>query len=608
MTGAVVVAALLAVLMYWNQHLYYRAGKEQDPAKKIKLLEGAKELCSSDRVFYELGKAYFALGIKRLSETEKSEELLQKSLKNFRRSLDLNPADQFAHFNYGQALLYSGYVGGGIPVRSAIVNKGEGSGEGSAAVIEDTSSSPFAEYKKAALLAGHNSEIYFEVGKLFLSRWGDLSEGDRTFTVEILRKIAGKKDRKQLWTLINIWEMSVGDYKVMEKILPEDPEIYRIYARFLGEKSLSLRERQRVLAEAERMEFEEARDAHRTGMDEFQSFQIEASFGHFQTCVGKLEGIRFYQDLAGPGETALAAGSGKEGVIVIDRVEYESLMKSALLHMAKCRLEQGAGLEKVEDYLQGYLELETSEAVIGELQKYLVEIGAVKESLGANFENLDRLAFELLLHFKQNRYRDIIKVGRIFKESFVVVPQAKREAYVRVLQIVGDSFQKVDYLYDAGEFYSKALEIDPGSLETLVRMRENFERLNEAKKIRSVEGKIEKIIAAGGNEWIWNGGKAGGAGGGSFVKEIAMDRRKMVLALDFEEQEAGEKQKGPLEVSVVFNGRVVWEDYVGGETKFDARQHNSDIITIPLMSRLGKNTLAVSMVNNKVNKIKISVK
>ena len=39
----------------------------------------------------------------------------------------------------------------------------------------------------------------------------------------------------QILTLLGIWDMNVGDYGIMDQILPKDAEIYRIFADYLGE-------------------------------------------------------------------------------------------------------------------------------------------------------------------------------------------------------------------------------------------------------------------------------------------------------------------------------------------------------------------------------------
>ena len=272
---AVILIGVIDILLYWNNHLYYRAQKTEDSKNKIKILERATQFYpSNDLAFYELGKAHFDLGIKNISDKAESGTHFEKSIKSFTRSIRINPASFFGHFRLAQSLLYKSYIS---PYFDASYHE---------------------EYKKAALLAGHNSQIFYEVGKVLLSRWPELSEEDREFNLEILRKIVRGKEREKLQTLMQIWAMNVKDYEVIEKILPQDAAVYRLYAQFLGEKSLSRDKRQGFLAEAEFMEFERAEDAHNAGQRELQYYRLKEAFNHFKSSLDIIGKTNFYQSFS----------------------------------------------------------------------------------------------------------------------------------------------------------------------------------------------------------------------------------------------------------------------------------------------------------------------
>ncbi len=549
---ALVVVGIVNILIYWNQHLYYQAERIEENEKKIEILERANQFYpSNDLVFYELGKAYFDLGIRSLNDETKGSAYLQESIKNFKRSVRINPASQFSHFNLGQSLLYMSFFSPSLDVNC------------------------YDEYKKAAILVHHNSQIFYDVGKIFLSRWGELSEENREFTLEILRKVVGTKDREELRTIMQTWEMNIKDYDVMEKILPEDPQIYRMYAKFLGEKSLSVEERQRVLANAEFLEFERAKSEHDSGENEFMYYQMKEAFNHFKSCLNILEKIKFYQNVTQQNR--------------IDPSEFSKIRKSVFLNLAKCRLEQGEELKDVESYLRKYLALEDKVAAISEIESLLRARGLIGEKLNESFDNLERLSFQLFLYFKQNRYRDIVRIGRLLQQSLVVVPEGKREVYVRVLQLVGDSFQKIDFIYDAGEFYQKALEVDPENLETLLRIRQNYERLNDDEKIQEIKERIDALISPA--ERVFENLTINK--GRSFWHTLALDGRKIILDLHFKDSS---ERITPL-ITVFFNGRFVWEDYLKGE-----------VLSLPLESRVGKNSLQIVAVNRPVPLVKIEYK
>lgn len=568
---AVIVIGGINILIYWNSHLYYRSEKIEDNEKKIKILERANWIFpSNDLVFYEMGKANFDLGIESLNDKALSEAYLRKSIESFARSIKINPASFFSRFNFAQSLLYMSYISPAFDINF------------------------YDEYRKAALLAGHNSQVFYEVGKIFLSRWPELSEKDREFTLEILRKIMSGKEREKLQTLMQIWDLNVKDYDVMEKILPEDAAVYRLYARFLGEKSLSPEIRQEMLARAEFLEFERAKSDYHSGENEFLYFRLKEAIKHFESCVNTLERISFYQSLS---RQAL-----------IDSSEFVDLQKSALLNLAKCLLEEGRELGEVEGYLRRYLGMEDGVAAVGGLESYLRDRGLIEEKLGASFDDLDRVSFQMLLSFKQNRYRDIMRVGRLLRESFVVVPEAREDSFVKILQVVGDSYQKADYIYDALELYQKALEVDSDNLETLLRIRRNYERLNEEEKIREIEEQIEKLLAPGEtvpkNSMIYRGR--------SFSHALSLDGKKIILDLHFGDGRERIEGVVPL-ISVFFNGRVVWDDYlkikeeeVEEEEEREGRGEVDKVLSLSLKSKIGKNMLVAVPVNRSVNLLKIT--
>jgi len=552
--GVVVLIALAVwvILIYWSQHLYYKAKKSEESENKIEVLEKAGKLYSlNNLVFYELGKSYFDLGLQTLNEDSiLGQAYIQKSIQNFERSIQLNPASRFTHFNHAQAVLYMSYLApSGVP----------GGG--------DLQEGSFDGYKKAALLAGHNSQIFYEVAKLFLSKWNELPDEEREFTIEILKKIVSGKDRARLQTLMNIWAMNVKDYALMEEILPEDTQIYRIYTKFLGEKSLSLEERQRILADGEFMEFERAKEEYSSGENVFLYLKVRDASRHYQSCLDILKGIRFYQNLT----------DGRQ----INHAEFNRLRKNAYLKLAKCRIAEGKTLKEVEGYLRSYLALEDNLAVVEELESFLRARGLISGNLDASLDNLDNLSFQMFLSFKQNQYREIIRVGSILKKSFIVVPEDKKKGYVEVLRLVGDSYQKVDYVYDAAECYQMALEIDPDNLETLFKARQNHERLSNEEEIRKINKRIEKLLSPA--EIDFKGSLV--RKGRSFSRELVLDAEEITLELEFR---GDGEEPAPL-ITVVFNGKVVWEDYLHGET-----------ISIPLAAKVGKNTLVVLPVNREV--------
>lgn len=578
--AALVVATLMAVIMYWSQHLTYKAEGAEDTGERIGLLEKAtKYWLLNDSAHYELGKAYFDYGYRNLEDAAAGESNLRKSAGSFVWALRLNPANFYGHYDYARSLFYLDFLSPG----------------------EDQDF--ISEYKKAAALTGHQSDIYFEVGRVLLARWDRLSEEDREFTVEILRSINEKGDREMFESILHTWEMNVGDYGVMGQILPDNPEILRTYARFLGEKSLSSEERHKVLALAEQLEFQKTEEDFTRAENLFRYYRIKEAVPLYEACLNRLKNIQFYQGLA----EGLAASSQ------IDVTEYADMLMTIHLMLAKCGIQQGKTLAEVEDHLRTYLKMVGRVADAGDLEKYLVERGQISSKLEDSVNDLRLLSFHCLLYFKQSRYREIKNIGSLLERSYVVVPEEEREDYIEVLRLVADANQITGYLYDALEVYQRALEVDEDNVETLLGLRRNYERLNEEREIRRIDRRLERLIAPGKIDFK---DKVIGKGQ-TFGQRLYLDGSRVSLSLQFgddgrEGVKGGGRERGsdvsrrvggvgdgseggnvggggevfPL-VTVVLNGRVVWEDYVNGER----------VVSLVVETNKGENLLEVTPIN-----------
>jgi len=296
---------------------------------------------------------------------------------------------------------------------------------------------------------------------------------------------------------------------------------------------------------------------------------LKEASSYFAATLRRLEKINFYQNLVG--ET------------LINVEEFNKLKKSAYLNQAKCRIAEGRDLKEVEDILRKYLAQENEIVALNELEAYLMRQDLIEERSKIKFDDLNRLSFQMFLYFKQSQYRDIIRIGRLLRESFVVVPEEKRDSYMKVLRLVGESLQKLDYIYDAGEFYQKALEIDPDNLETLLRIRQSHERLNNEEEVKRINVRIARVLSPREiqlkNRVIHKGNR--------FSRGLTFDGRAVELKLHFK-RDMKESGFVPL-VSVFFNGQVVWDDYL-----------NDGTLSFSLKTKVGENTIIVAPVNRSI--------
>ncbi len=517
--AALGLLGLAATGSYWNVHLYHRAkARADDPGERIRLLEKADRFFPwNDLVHFELGKAYFERGVEDIGNVARRDADLKRSFASFERSLRLDPGDLQTHFQFAQSLLYMSYLSLPAPV------------------------SFFDEFKKAALLTGHNSQIFFEVGKVLLSRWTALSPAERAFTRDILKRMLAQKDERKLGDVLQVWDINSRDYALMETILPEDAAILRLYAGFLGEKALSLEARHGALSRAERLEFAAAAAEAEAGQRAMDSFQITEAINRFSACLKVLGSIRFYQAL--------------KGEALIDPKEYADLRRSTYLNLAKCRIEESRSLQAAEPDLEAYLSLEDRTSAIGDLETFLKERNVLPAEPILNAKDLKPLVFQLRLSFRQNRYRDITRFGASLEQGLVFVPEAMKADLLETYEIIGDAFQKLDYIYESERFYDKALDGRPGSLALLLKIWKGYERLNDAAGKQRADEAIRAILTPGDLPL----GGVPVAKGKERTIPLVLETGRVSLAVSFEPSGDGPE---PL-VCLEFNGRVIWEGLVG---------------------------------------------
>lgn len=552
LTGSLAVLALVQASLYWNVHLSNRAGNVSlEPRARVELLERAASFDPwDDATLLDLGRVWLEIGAESLDQPEVRDAALRDAAGSFTKSLRLNPASAAVHFELAQTLRQMSYLG--LPAAAPY----------------------FDEYKKAAALTGHNSQIHFEVGRVLLSRWESLDDEEKAFALDILRKTLAGKDEAKLASLLEVWYLHGHDYSVMERVLPEDPGTYRRYARFLGERSMALDIRLKALAEAEFLDFVEARAGlDRAGRD-FGYFRGEDLAARLSSCLKLLDGIRFYQSLSGQA--------------LIDPAEFAEARKSGFRLLAETQIDRTRSLDDPDGFAETYVGLETEPLAVAEFERFIRERGLLDEDGpdSGRSRDLKTLAFRLEMDFKQNRYRDITKAAGLIQDSAIVVSDKGRSHYVRVLQLIGDSFLKLDYMYEAERYYRLALDADPGNVATLIRLETCYDRLNNDVQAAEVRRTLAALLTP---------------------QDLELERRLLPKGRNYPVAltsqggpevfqvtcEAGPENRPPL-ISAVFNDRVVWEGYA-----------EKGVFSFEAASRTGDNLLVLSSINEPVTLIRI---
>jgi len=499
-----------------------------------------------DRAWLGLARALSGKAMDSLGEVETRDEALNTAVSSFGKALKLNPVSAAGHFYLGQTLLYMNY-------------------------LQDSAAMPyFEEYRKAAELTGHNAELYFESGKVLLSRWSDLEETERSFTLEILKKALSGKDLKRLHDVLEIWLLQIGNPEVVEAVMPVDSAALRFYASFLGEKSFSLEPRQKALARAESLDLGKALEELAAGRREMDYFQEEKAEDLLRACLRRLDNIHFYGDLIGTEEAA-------------DFIAWSSARKQALSLLAVHQVGKTGSLDDPDGFIESYLEAEDQALEIGVFEKFLRERGILKDrqSGALDSEDLKTLAFGMDLDFRQHRYRDIARTGQMLEESTVVVPEGAKESYVSILNTIGNALLKLDYAYEAEKQFRQVLEIEPANFEALLGLAKSYSRLNDEERLLEIRKLTEAVLTPA---VLPLGGRTVGKGT-TLAVPLVCEEGQASFSMAIEGLRTG---VDPL-VTVFFNGRVVFENYLeAGPAEFAA------------VTKEGRNTLEITPVNEPV--------
>jgi len=544
---ALIAAAAVDIALFRSETLVAGAKGEISAEARIALLEKEQALYPlNDELYRLLGKAHFEAGSEKLGEASGRDAHFQAAQANLLRSLRLNPLSAAAHFELAQGLEFFRLVGIAADRR------------------------PVEEYFAAARLGLQDPEILNASGRVLLSQWGALDEGEKRLTRRLLQTSLANPGPDVLASFLETWALHVGDYEVIKSVLPADAAAWRGYALYLAQHSLDRGERIEALIRAENQDFEKARAAAAAGRSEFRAHKLREAEAHFRSGRDLLQGIRFYQTL-----------SGRPG---FEPGDYNALRGAVSLGLLQTRMETARSLDEILPDAAAFLEDEESSGAIGELERWLKERRFIDDRLDPSGKDLRRLAFEMKLSFLQNRYREITEAGQALESGVLLVPETARKDYADVLELVGDAYGKLDFLYESNAFYQKARTAAAGGPALLSKLRRNYERLNDSDGLRAVDRDIKAAAAA--RTLDWKGITVPRST--VFAQAIFLDGQEIRLTLRFKADKTDALRPY---VAVFFNGRVVWDDLLPA----------TDSLDLDLSPRSGPNRLEIQPLNRPVD-------
>ncbi|MCD6193956.1 MAG: hypothetical protein J7L26_10895 [Candidatus Aminicenantes bacterium] len=449
---------ILEILIYINLRcLALAKEKVSNEAKRLTLLKTAQKIFPlNDGVFLELGRYWTSQAQLPSLSVEEKVNRMRQAAQYFVQAIKLNPGSYQAHFYLAQVGQFLRFW-------------------------EKIPFDPIEELKKAAALTTFDEEAYFQVGRNLFALWRELSPPDREMTLKLLGRVISPATPERLTEILPLWEYNGAEKDIIEKLLPLNARMYRLLAEYLGRRGIKHELRLLKLAQAEKMEFDQARRLFFRGIEFIKIGQFKRGEQSFQEAQALLRKIKFYQNLSSEH--------------LIDEKDYWEMTKELSRNLAFLKISKGEELTSVKGELERYLALEDDldslEKFIDLLRQRLKSQSFLK--LGPENEFII-FYFETMVAYKKGAYRGVIdkipnKIS-IIRENQTKFPEEVAELW----RITAESYLKLDYLYDALTYFEKAREIKPEDLKILLGLRKAYERLNREDKWAEISSLIKKII------------------------------------------------------------------------------------------------------------------
>lgn len=448
---------VLEIILYLNLRWLSLAREEiVNDQVRLKTLNRAQKLLPlNDEVHLELGKWWLIQAQRPQVSYEDRVEGLRKAMNYLVQAIRLNPGSYQAHFylaQVGQILRFE----------------------------QEIAFNPIEEFKKAASLTTYNEGVYYQAGRILFSLWKELSAGDKDLTLQLLANVITPNNPERLEEILPIWEYNGGSEEVLNRILPRDARMYRVVADYLARRGIKHKLRLIKLAQAEKMEFDRARRLYYQALNLAKLSKFKRAEQAFKEAHGLFQRIRFYQTLIDEK--------------LIEEEDYANLVRELKRNIAFLRLSRGEDLSSVRTFLQSYVSDENDVTALEDFIEYLHQRMTIQGSRISSEENFLMFYFEALIDYKKGAYSQLIEKIRTQEIFLQDNTENFPEEVADLWQMMAESYLNLDFVYDALEYYERALVVKPKDIPILLGLTRVYERLNREDKREEVNLLISQII------------------------------------------------------------------------------------------------------------------
>lgn len=415
------ILVILGVVVFTGRlmsHLFLFLGENQDRVVKTKYLKASHMFFPLDYFSaYKNGFGWLQRGFK-----EKDNQMLNKSIVWFKKSLSLNPFFHYSHYHLGKAYLFFNYP------KSEFFNEG------------------VAELKQAVKIYHYNKYMIRDISEVFMSMWPLLNEEDQQLSRDLLLKHINRFSWEEFKPIAQLWWHYSKEIPTMNSLMEKNPSFLAPMAQMLISVDGPLNLRWAYLADHETHVLNTVIRRYRHGP---QTIDSNSEFEH--RLLNQLKEIRRYETLVF-GKTFNEDRYRKHMVLLIGQ-RIRMLINQHSDDMLPSVKEEISRL--VLDCIEAGPELKAQL----EMQNFLERKGFFKAN------DFEAMYLKYRIQFSQAGFRDMIDEIETLRQSISFVKEQHMNKYIQILLLLSDAYESSKLLTIADSVLRNILEMDADNLD-----------------------------------------------------------------------------------------------------------------------------------------------
>ncbi len=303
-------------------------------------------------------------------------------------------------------------------------------------------------YKRSARIWGNNTEVGINTMKVLLSLWPHLTEQDKNFCSELLKRSIRKIRKENFDSLLEIWGLYVRDIGFFKDLLKQNPQYYQNVAEKLLQIEIDMPKRHYFLAKYAEYLIENIQKQYRLYLSKPPADLLHRTKLLFDSLNG--ETVSYY--ILDPNNK-------------LNQKTYFELKKRLNLNILELLFSK-TGWEKdhqqlseIESFILSYIK---DAATIDDLTTLNDLLTKVKYF---NLSNLKVFYIGQLIKYKSSQYDTVILETENLRKSITYITKENMADYTEILLLLSDAYISSRLLIRAGEVLAEIEKDDTNLTE-----------------------------------------------------------------------------------------------------------------------------------------------